>query len=99
MENRLLIACVLSLAVFVLWGWLMSIFQPTPPMQAARQQQEQAAKQEGAVPSAGGKEKSAQKSKTQQPQASLEDLMEKPAAASLNVCNNQFQIPSMSNCR
>ena len=79
MENRLLIACVLSLAVFVLWGWLMSIFQPTPPMQTARQQQEQAAKQEGAVPSAG-KEKSAQKSKTQQPQASLEDLMEKPSA-------------------
>lgn len=30
MENRLLLAFVLSLAVFVAWGWLMSLVQPPP---------------------------------------------------------------------
>ncbi len=30
MENRLLIACVMSLGVFLVWGWILSVFQPPP---------------------------------------------------------------------
>lgn len=45
MENRLLLAFVLSLAVFVAWGWLMSQFQPPPEKakQARKTQKEQVA--------------------------------------------------------
>ncbi|PIQ96848.1 MAG: hypothetical protein COV67_07275 [Nitrospinae bacterium CG11_big_fil_rev_8_21_14_0_20_56_8] len=35
MENRLLLAFVLSLVVFVLWGWLVSTLQPPPPPKQA----------------------------------------------------------------
>lgn len=41
MENRLLLAFVLSLGVFVVWGWVMAQFQPPPEPQAKKSEKTQ----------------------------------------------------------